>query len=193
MNKLTFSALAFSVGLAFSAGAMAENLSKEEYKAQKDGIAADFKAGKAACGSYAANAKDICMAEANGKQKVAKAELEARNQPTSKTRYEARTARAEAGYAVAMEKCDDLAGNGKDVCVKEAKAAQTAAKADAKAQMKTSDANAAAGEKSADARKDAAADKREADYAVAKAKCDAFASDAKDRCMANAKTRFGKS
>jgi hypothetical protein len=35
---------------------------------------------------------------------------------------------------VAKEKCDDKAGNEKDVCVKEAKAALVRAKADAKAQ-----------------------------------------------------------
>ena len=41
-------------------------------------------------------------------------------------------AKAEAEYAVAKERCDDQAGNAKDVCVKEAKSAQTAAKANAR-------------------------------------------------------------
>jgi hypothetical protein len=35
-------------------------------------------------------------------------------------------------YDVAKEKCDDLSGNAKDVCVKDAKAAQAKAKAEAK-------------------------------------------------------------
>ena len=110
-------------------------------------------------------------------------------------------AKAQAAYSVAKEKCDDKADNDKKVCVKEAKAAETRAKADAKAEMKTADANKSANEKStaarkeakqtgADARKDAAADKRSADYAVAKAKCDALAGDAKDRCMNEAKARY---
>lgn len=49
--------------------------------------------------------------------------------------------KAKADYKIAKEKCDDLAGNPKDVCPKEAKAAMAAAKADAKAQMETSKAN----------------------------------------------------
>ena len=88
------------------------------------------------------------MAEAKGKEKVAKAELEARNKPSDKARYAVSIAKAEADYAVAKEKCDDKAGNDKTVCVKEAKAAETRAKADAKAQMKTSDASKPAKEKS---------------------------------------------
>jgi hypothetical protein len=34
-------------------------------------IVAEYKSAKAHCGSFASNAKDICMAEAKGKQKVA--------------------------------------------------------------------------------------------------------------------------
>jgi hypothetical protein len=204
MNKFNITAIAVAIGLAFSAGAMAQSMSKDEYKVHKDSIVAQYDSAKAGCDSFAGNAKDICMAEAKGKEKVAKAELEARNKPTQTTRYQARVARAEADFAVATEKCDDQAGNMKDVCVKEAKAAETAAKANAKAQMKTADANeiadekssdarAKANKKSADAREDAAADKRDADYAVAKEKCDAFASDAKNQCIASAKARYGKS
>lgn len=61
-----------------------------------------------------------------------------------------KSAKAEADFAVAKERCEDVAGNAKDVCVKQTKAAQT--KADATAQMKTSEANATADEKSAEAR-----------------------------------------
>lgn len=44
--------------------------------------------------------------------------------------------KAGADYAVAREQCDDQAGNAKDVCVTEAKAAAGAAKAEATAAMK---------------------------------------------------------
>ena len=44
--------------------------------------------------------------------------------------------KADAEYDVAKEKCDDLAGNAKDVCVKDAKAAREKAKTSAKS-MKT--------------------------------------------------------
>jgi hypothetical protein len=203
MNKLNINVIALAFSLAFSAGAMAESMSKNDYEAGKDKIATEYKSAKANCASLSGNQKDICVAEAKGKEKIEKADLEASYKPTRKTHYQARVAKAEADYAVAKERCDDMAGNAKDVCVKEAKAAEIAAKADAKAQMKTSDANATANETSADARgkaniqaadarKDATADKVDAQYKVAKEKCDVYAGSAKDHCLDQAKARYGK-
>ncbi len=203
MNKLNINFVALALGFAFSAGSMAEGISKGDYKAGKDSIAAEYKSAKASCTSLSGNSNDICEAEARGKEKIAMAELEASYEPTEKNHYDARVAKAEANYAVAKERCDDLAGNTRDVCMKEAKAAETAAKADAKAQMKTSNANATANEKSvdarstanskaADARKDAAADKLDAEYGVAKEKCETYAGGAKDNCLDQAKARFSK-
>src|SRR6185369_2073225 len=88
MIQLHITAFAAAIALAFSAGALAaQGMSKQEYKAGQDRIAADYKSAKAACDSLSANAKDVCMAEARGKQKVAKAELEATNKPGDKARY----------------------------------------------------------------------------------------------------------
>ena len=138
MRKLNIGAVAAAIALAFSAGALAaQAMSKDEYKAGRDKIAAEYKSAKARCDSLTANAKDVCVAEAKGKENVAKAELEARNKPSDKTRYAVNVARAEADYAVAKEKCDDKAGNDKAACVKEAKAAEARAKADAKASTQT--------------------------------------------------------
>ena len=137
MSRFLVTATAAAFTLAIGAGALAaQALSKEEYKAGKDKIAADYKSAKAACDSLKANAKDVCIAEAKGKEKVAKAELEARNHPGQKTRYDVSVAKAETEYAVAKEKCDDQAGDAKKACVKDAKSEETRAKADAKAQMK---------------------------------------------------------
>ena len=142
MNRLNITALAAALALGFSTNALAaQGMSKDEYKADKDKIAAEYKSARAGCDSLSANAKDVCIAEAKGKQKVAKAELEAHNKPSDRTRRAVSIAKAEADYAVAKEKCDDKAGADKKGCLKEAKAAETRAKADAKAQMKTSDAN----------------------------------------------------
>lgn len=203
VKKFHINMIALAISLAFSTAAMAQSLSKGDYKAGKDRIAAEYKTDKAACDPMKGNAKDICVVQAKGKEKVAKAELEVSYKPSRKSRYESSIAKAEADYAVAKEKCDDLAGDTKDVCVKEAKAAQIAAKADAKAQIKTSDANASARETSADARskastkiadaqKDARTDKLDAQYSVAKEKCDVLAGNAKDNCLAQAKASFGK-
>src|SRR4029077_14540301 len=105
----------------------------------------------------------------------------------------ARVARAEATYEVAKEKCDDLSGNAKDVCMKEAKAAQVKAKADAKVDRVSSDTQNKAADKTAEARRDASDDKRNADYKVAIEKCDALSGGAKDACVQDAKARYGKS
>lgn len=137
MNRIHMTTIAAAIALAFSTGAMAQNLSKDDYKAGKDKIAAEYKSAKAGCGSLKANAKDVCMAEAKGKEKVAKAELEASYKPGDKTRQAVGMAKAEADYAVAKEKCDDKAGNDKKSCVKEAKTAEASAKAAAKAPQTT--------------------------------------------------------
>jgi hypothetical protein len=192
MNRLDINTIALALTLMFSTGAMAEGITKEEFKASKEKIGEQHKVAKAACKSLSGNASDICEVEAKGKEKVAIAELDATYKPSLKSHYEVQVVKAEADYALAKEHCDDKAGNTKDVCVKEAKAAETTAKADAKAQMKSSEAKGTAKEKSADARKDAKEDKSDAQYAVAKEKCDTYAGVAKDRCNDQAKVNFNK-
>jgi len=136
MNQLNINVIAIAIGLAFSTGAMAaEPISKDEYKAGKDKIAAEYKSSHAACSSLSANAKDICMVEAKGKEKVATAELDVSYKPGDKSNQALGIAKAEADYAVAKEKCDDKVGNDKNVCIKEAKAAETHAKTNAKKSM----------------------------------------------------------
>ncbi len=192
MSKLMISLLA-AAGIAFAGAAGAANdkmMSRDAYKAEKDKIEALYKSEKDKCSGMSGNAKDICQAEAKGHEKVAKADLEAGYKNTDRARYEAREARADADYDVAKEKCDDLAGNPKDVCVKEAKAAQTKAKADAKVARVSSTQAMKTSSKTADARRDATEDKMAADYKVAKEKCDAMSGDAKDKCVSDAKVRY---
>jgi hypothetical protein len=166
--------------LAFG-GAQAATMSDAEFKAAKDRIEADAKTSRAACDGLAGNAKDICVAEAKGKERVARAELDYRRTGKESHRKEVAEARAESSYAVSKEKCDDLAGNAKDVCVQDAKAAQTRAKADAKSSAKVDE-----------ARSEATDEKHEADYKAAKERCDTLAGDAKSACIDQAKARYGK-
>lgn len=166
--------------LSFSV-AQAAPLSKAEYKADKTRISADYKADKAACAALAANAKDICVQEAKAKETVARAELEYSYSGKPADQTKVLVAKAKSAYAVAKEKCDDQAGNAKDVCVKEAKAVEVKALADAKL-----------GEKIGEARKEASDDKMDANYKLAVEKCDALAGDAKTSCVAAAKAKFGK-
>jgi len=168
-------------------------MSKANYTQAMKDADAQYKTAKSACASLSGNAKDICAAEAKGKHNVAKAETEAAYKHTPKARESARVAHAQATYDVAIQRCDDLAGNTKDVCVKEAKAALVKGKSDAKVDRVAADTNREAVTTQAEARKDASADKREAEYKVAIEKCDALAGAAKDACVSAAKSKYGKS
>jgi hypothetical protein len=131
------------------------------------------------------------------------AELEANYAPSAKHSYQVHTARADAAFAVAKEKCDDLAGAPKDVCRTEAKSAHTAALAEAKLTEKTvqnnntaaqsiGEAKTTAMDKNTSAQKTATADIREAQYKTAAEKCNAFADDVKKKCVADAKSQYNQ-
>jgi hypothetical protein len=203
MQKLTTKLMALALGVACASGGLAQAMSKDEYKAAEQKIISDYKSAKKTCDMFADNKKDICMAEARGKDSVARAELEANYKPSAKARYNALIAKADADYAVTKEHCDDITENAKAVCLKEAKANETTAKANANVELKTANANAEAGEKNAksnksakatanDARKDAVEEKSDAQYEVEVTKCGALAGSAKDSCLKQAKERFGK-
>lgn len=188
----TLLALFAAAGLAASGASLAASPSKEARDQAIKAADAQYKVDKSACDALSGNAKDVCVEEAKGKEKVAKADAKASYEGTPKARESARVARADAMYEVAKEKCDDLAGNGKDVCVKEAKAAHVKAAADAKVDRVAAEGSRNSAEKTAEARADASQDKRDADYKVAVEKCDALAGNTKDACVRDAKMRFGK-
>jgi hypothetical protein len=187
--KRTLGPLAFALCLGFagSAGAAATKVDK----AQKDRIEADYKAAKDHCKDLKGNAQDICKVEAKGNYHVAKAELEAQADPSPRHDAKVKTEKAEAAYQLAKEKCDDLNGNAKDVCRKDAKAAFATAKGDAKV-AKTSGQTGANSAATMDQRKDASDDKLDAQYAAAKERCDAKSGQAKDNCVNDAKKKFNK-
>jgi hypothetical protein len=195
-------ALLVAAGVGFSGSAAAQlnapkplaaPISKEMLTQVKKTADDQYKVDKDACASMSGNAKDICVAEAKGRDDIAKADADAAYENTPKARESARVAHAQAIYNVSAEKCDDLAGNRKDVCVKEAKAELTKGKANAKVDRVVADTSNEAATKQADARKDANADKRDADFKVAIEKCDALAGPTKDACVSGAKVQYGKS
>ena len=188
MNSFKLSSLARAVAfcagatlLAGSVGAADTKGDKAAYDQAKASAKADYDTDKKACDSLSGNAKDICVAEAKAKKTRVEENAEAAYKNTPKAREHAVHEIAEADYEVAKEKCDDLSGNPKDVCVKEAKAVMTKAQADAKA-----------AQKGTEARMDANQDKRDADYKVAAEKCDTMSGDAKSSCIASAKAHYGK-
>ena len=203
MKSHTLSHIALALTLTFGVAAHAQTMSKAEYKSAKEKIETDYKAAQVTCNSLSENPKKICAVEAKGNEKVALASLDANNKPSAKSQREVRDTQADAAYALSKQKCQDLAGNAKDVCIKEAKSVEASAKADAKLQLKTSEAKAdartttqqatnKANDKVQDARSEATTDKADAQYKVEKEKCDTFAGAAKDNCLTQAKARFGK-
>jgi hypothetical protein len=168
--------------LLFLPMAQAVDMSKPDYVTGKTRIAAGYKLDHSACGSLAGNAKDICAEQATGKQKVAMAELAYGHSASAGNHNKVLVAKADAAFSVAKERCDDVAGNVKDVCVKQAEATHTSALAGAKM-----------GKQISEARSDAADDKRDAKYKVEHEKCDATAGEARSQCVGAAKAKFGKS
>ena len=134
MKTLTHTCQALSIVAALFAGSatLAASMSHAEYAAKKDQISAENKADKAACDKLDGNTKDVCVEKANGKEKVAKAELEFNYTGKQADSAKIAVAKADADYDVAKEMCDDKKGNDKDICVKDAKAAHAKAIADAK-------------------------------------------------------------
>jgi hypothetical protein len=190
MSKL-MTILFATVGLGIASASVAQT-SQDNYTTAKSAADAQYKIDKDACSSQSGNANDICVARATGKANVAKAAAEAKYENTPKTRESSRVAIAQASYDVASAKCDGLAGNRKDVCVKEAKAALVKGKADAMVDRVAAVTQGDAAAKQGDARREASADKLDADYKVAIEKCDALAGAAKETCERNAKTQSGK-
>ena len=181
--------LTLAMSCTFAGSAMATT--KVEYKTEKDRIAGDYKVAKDKCSSLKANAKDICMSEAKGVDKIALAEAEAAYKPTARNTEKVALAKADSVYSTAKEKCDDLAGNAKDVCVKDAKVVYTKAKDDAKISKVSMDANKSKTDKMADVKKDANSDENKAMYKAAAERCDALAGAPKDTCVNDAKVKFG--
>jgi hypothetical protein len=102
--------------------------------AEEEKIEADAKAAKAKCDTMEGNAKDVCQAEAKANEKIAKAELAAKKDPTPRNQRRAAEAKVDGEYDVAKEKCDDMKGDEKRACEKQAKAQRDQAKADIKKQ-----------------------------------------------------------
>lgn len=182
LKALPLCATCLAAVVLLSGAAQAAVTNKAEYNAARSQADGTYKSETDGCKAMTGNAKDICKLEAKGHLNVAKAEAEYAYSGKPDDMRKVTKAKIEAAYDVERERCDDKSGNGKDVCIKTAKAARDKALADLKL-----------GKTVAAARTDAADAKRDADYKVAAEKCDALSSDAKTACMNAAKAQFGKS
>ncbi len=105
MSKLVIAlSLFITAGLGFAGAGVAQMnspmtapISKASYTQAVKDADAQYKSDKDACSSLSGNAKDICVAEAKGKDSVAKAEAEATYRHTPKARENARVAQQREG------------------------------------------------------------------------------------------------
>ena len=167
--------------LAMSTQVSAQSMSKADYSAAKTRISSEYKADKLICKQLAGNARDICIEEGQAKEKVAQAELTFGYTGKTTDKVKISTVKADTLYAVAKEKCDDLAGVPKTTCKTNAKATHTKTLADIKM-----------GKEISAARADDAQTKLDADYKVATQNCASLAEEAKAGCVSAAKMKFGK-
>ncbi|MBC3907133.1 hypothetical protein [Undibacterium umbellatum] len=179
MKKIISILMISAAGFIASSSFAATDVAKANFKATEERAEADFKVAKAKCDALKDNAKDICVEEAKVVRTRSKAVALVTYDNTAKNHTKAAIDVADAEYALAEEKCDDKSGNDKDVCKKEAKAAQKIAIADAKA-----------GKKIFDAKVDAATTANDANYKVAIEKCDAMSGPSKDACVSTAKNQY---
>lgn len=108
-------------------GKPAAPMGKQQYEAAKARIAAQRKADQKLCAALKGDRREVCDAQAEGREKAEKAQLEARYKPSPDNTLEAKVATAEANYDVARVKCDLLKGKAEKRCEAEAKAAREAA------------------------------------------------------------------
>lgn len=177
--------LAASISCTFASASFA--MTKPEYTTQKDAITGTYKVSRDKCNSLKANAKDICVSEAKGVEKVAKAELEQAYKPSARHTEKLAMAKGDAAYDTAKEKCDDSSGNAKTVCRADAKAAHVKANEEARVVR----VDAMAGSVKQGMRNSATDDEKEADYKAATARCGAMIGAPKDACTADAKAKYG--
>lgn len=98
------------------------------------------------------------------------------------------------GHHAAMQRCQALAGDYQDVCIKEAEAALARAKAEATLTSNTAVSNdTASASTSVVAAHEEAADTMDgAEYGVARAKCDSFVGETRDGCIKRARSEFAR-
>jgi hypothetical protein len=107
-------------------------MSKDAYEAGQARIEAQYRTDEKTCKRARGHARDLCEAQARGKEKAAAARLAALYRPGPEATQEAKFAVAEANYDVAKVICDARKGKAKSRCVDQAKAAREAAQRQAR-------------------------------------------------------------
>lgn len=115
------------------ASAYAAGPDQATYRTMTQKATADFKLAAAKCTGMSGNERAVCVEEAKVTRARANADAVAQYNNTLKARSAARTALANAEYALAKVRCSVSTGAGQDSCLANARSAHVAALADVKA------------------------------------------------------------
>lgn len=188
MKKHSLFFIASLLCMLIAAPAYAQSLTENEYKIQKDNIDEVHDADKERCHTLTGNKKDMCVAQADAKHKIALADLRVAYKGTSEERAKAAKVRANADYDVAKQRCQEHKGDAKDLCMTQAKATHERAKADLKYNKESRKTH----EELNEDRAKTLEEKNDATVDAELKRCDSFAGDARDACQARVKQRFGR-
>lgn len=177
-------------------GALAEGISQTDFLREKAQVLVEYESSRRACDILFGNAVDICIAEATGAKNLANAKLDARYRPGSESSDRVRVAREDEVYGVASERCGELFGNTRDICLKEAAAAKNSTP-DAGTENPS---RGGVGDGHRDVpvdpsvmdRRHRVTERMDDDYALELEKCETHAAHDKALCVARVKVRFGK-
>jgi hypothetical protein len=166
-------------------------LSKDAYKAQQQRIEAEYDAAQARCKPMKGIPRDVCNEQVRGQRDIAVAELEMQYKPSADADEKVRIAKAEAVYAVALQRCKEFDGSTKEICRKDAKAVFAGARAEAKLQKEVVAQN--LGSELSVRERTAAQDRLlEAQFNAARERCGMLPAEGQANCLADARRRFGK-
>lgn len=195
-TSLPSSAVLLVLGLMSGGGAWAEGMSPTDFQRERELVGDEYESSRRACDALSGNAADICIAEAIGAKNLANAKLDARYRPGSENSDRVRVAKEDELYGVANERCDELFGNTRDICLKAATAAKNSTQDIDKENLLRS----GSGDRYRNAPRDPSivdrrhrvTERMDDEYAVELAKCEARAEHDKASCVTDVKVRFGK-
>lgn len=189
---MNFRIALLAAALCCATAAHAAPMSKETYKAQQVRVEHEYDAAQARCKPLRGNARDICNEQVRGARDVRMAELELLYKPTPEADEKLRMAKAEAIYAVSLQRCKALdARSAKEICRKDAKAVLSGARVEAKLQ-KDVVTQEMRSEKVVRDRAEVDEKRAEAQFAAARERCEMVPAEGREGCLLDARRRFGK-
>jgi hypothetical protein len=197
MKRMTLISSAAALVLAAAAGAglaVDQGPRQDGYQAALARIDQQRRKDDAGCTRLKDNALEVCKLQAEGREKVARAQLQAQRKPSPDAEKAVKRAKAEADYRVARQRC--AASANKDACIEQAKDTRAAAirlatveKVRHMAELKSrAEDERRGGKEDSDGKLQTPA----ARFASVKAYCEMQGPD-RDRCLAEAKRRFHRS